>query len=59
LDFLKDDNSDDEYEKEEEKTSQSEISRDDFLEPNQRLEIIKVTKCKMRAKDTLEFEFGL
>lgn len=56
---MKDDNSDDE-EKEEETKSKDELNgRDSFLEPNQKLEIVKITKCKMRAKDTLEFEFGL
>jgi len=26
---------------------------------NQRLEVVKITRCKMRAKDTLEIEIGL
>ena len=26
---------------------------------NQRLEVIKITKCKMRAKDILEIEIGI
>lgn len=61
LDFLKDNDSDDEDEEdqEEKKANNEKTARDDFLEPHQRLEIVKITKCKMKAKDTLEFEFGL
>lgn len=30
-----------------------------ILKDNQRLEVIKITRCKMRAKDILEIEIGL
>ena len=31
----------------------------DVISFNQRLEVIKITKCKMRAKDILEIEIGI
>ena len=34
-------------------------SRDTILKPNQRLEVVKITRCKMRSKDILEIEIGL
>jgi hypothetical protein len=34
-------------------------STKDILEPNQRLEVVKITRCKMRQKDVLEIEIGL
>lgn len=30
-----------------------------IIKENQRLEVIKITRCKMRAKDILEIEIGL
>ena len=30
-----------------------------FLSPGQCLEVVKIIKCKMRQKDTLELEIGL
>lgn len=30
-----------------------------FIKDNQRLEVVKITRCKMRAKDILEIEIGL
>lgn len=30
-----------------------------ILAPNQRLEVVKITRCKMRQKDVLEIEIGL
>lgn len=30
-----------------------------LLKPNQRLEVVKITKCKMKAKDILEIEIGI
>ena len=31
----------------------------DIIKPNQRLEVVKITRCKMRQKDVLEIEIGL
>lgn len=30
-----------------------------LLRPGQRLEVVKITRCKMRQRDTLEIEIGL
>lgn len=30
-----------------------------MIKENQRLEVVKITRCKMRAKDILEIEIGL
>jgi hypothetical protein len=32
---------------------------ENFINPNERLEVVKITGCKMRAKDVLEIEVGL
>ena len=29
------------------------------IDENQRLEVVKITRCKMRQKDVLEIEIGL
>jgi len=34
-------------------------NEDKFIKPNERLEVVKITGCKMRAKDVLEIEIGL
>jgi hypothetical protein len=34
-------------------------TEDKFINPNERLEVVKITGCKMRAKDVLEIEIGL
>lgn len=42
---------------------QEDAKKDDggneLVGPKQRLEVVKITRCKMRAKDTLEIEIGL
>ncbi len=30
-----------------------------MLESDERLEVVKITRCKMRQKETLEIEIGL
>lgn len=42
---------------EEHKESEGDITAHDGRK--QRLEVVKITRCKMRAKDTLEIEIGL
>ena len=39
--------------------SQNGRDENDLIQPNQRLEVVKITRCKMRAKDVLEIEIGL
>ena len=34
-------------------------THDDLIKPNQRLEVIKISGCKMKAKDILEIGIGL
>lgn len=42
-----------------EEHKESEANREGAAGPRQRLEVVKITRCKMRAKDTLEIEIGL
>ena len=49
---------------EEEEKKQGVINKKDddkdvLLKPGQRLEVVKITRCKMRQRDTLEIEIGL
>lgn len=41
------------------KSSSDNNNGESLIKHNQRLEVVKITKCKMRAKDTLEVEIGL
>jgi hypothetical protein len=45
------------------KDGEEELKGDDnippLVGPHQRLEVVKITRCKMRAKDILELEIGL
>ena len=34
-------------------------NQDIDLKPNEKLEVVKITRCKMRSRDTLEIEIGL
>jgi hypothetical protein len=34
-------------------------NKENFINPNERLEVVKITGCKMKAKDTLEIEVGI
>jgi len=38
---------------------QDEDQPDNTSTDNQRLEVVKITRCKMRARDILEIEIGL
>lgn len=40
-------------------TDEEEKSNPPLVGPHQRLEVVKITRCKMRAKDILEIEIGL
>jgi hypothetical protein len=40
-------------------TNAKEAQKNDFVTENQRLEVVKITRCKMRAKDILEIEIGV
>ena len=42
-----------------EEHKESEGDPDSLVGQRQRLEVVKITRCKMRAKDTLEIEIGL
>ena len=42
-----------------EEHKEQESHRDTLVGRKQRLEVVKITRCKMRAKDTLEIEIGL
>lgn len=37
----------------------SKPNQDIELKPNEKLEVVKITRCKMRSRDTLEIEIGL
>ena len=45
--------------KEEQQKDAKKDEGNELVGPKQRLEVVKITRCKMRAKDTLEIEIGL
>ena len=39
--------------------NEASVNEKDLLKPNQLLQVVKITKCKMKQRDTLELEIGL